>query len=273
MKNEELAQHACHVRKNIVKMLTEAGSGHPGGSLSVTDILQVLYFETMHVDPKDPKKADRDRFVLSKGHCAPALYATLVEKGYFPEEELWHLRKCGAMLQGHPDMKHTPGIDMSTGSLGQGLSCANGMALTAKLDKKDWRVYVVCGDGEIQEGMIWEAAMSAAHYKLDNLTVFVDHNGLQIDGPNNEVGRRLIRLTKNSRAFGWNVLSINGHDYDEIRSALTLAQHTKGRPTVIIAETVKGKGVSFMENQVGWHGKAPSKEECAEALKELGGEA
>mgnify|MGYP000011124113 FL=1 len=272
MKNEELAQHACHVRKNIVKMLTEAGSGHPGGSLSVTDILQVLYFETMHVDPKDPKKADRDRFVLSKGHCAPALYATLVEKGYFPEEELWHLRKCGAMLQGHPDMKHTPGIDMSTGSLGQGLSCANGMALTAKLDKKDWRVYVVCGDGEIQEGMIWEAAMSAAHYKLDNLTVFVDHNGLQIDGPNNEV-MMVNPIDEKFRAFGWNVLSINGHDYDEIRSALTLAQHTKGRPTVIIAETVKGKGVSFMENQVGWHGKAPSKEECAEALKELGGEA
>ena len=269
MKNEELAQHAIHVRQNIVKMLTKAGSGHPGGSLSIADILQVLYFETMHVDPKNPKKADRDRFVLSKGHCAPALYATLVEKGYFPEDELWKLRKCDAMLQGHPDMKHTPGVDMSTGSLGQGLSCANGMALTAKLDKADWRVYALCGDGEIQEGMIWEAAMSAAHYKLDNLTVFVDHNGLQIDGANDEV-MTVNPIDEKFRAFGWNVLSINGHDFDQIRAAITLAQKTKGKPTVIIAETIKGKGVSFMENQVGWHGKAPSEEQCAEALKELG---
>ena len=272
MKNEELAQHACHVHKNIVKMLTEAGSGHPGGSLSITDMLQVLYFETMHIDPKNPKMADRDRFVLSEGHCAPALYGTLVERGYFPEKELWHLRKCGAMLQGHPDMKHTPGVDMSTGSLGQGLSAANGMALTAKLDHADWRVYVMCGDGEIQEGMIWEAAMSSAQYKLDNLTLFVNHNGLQIDGSNDEV-MNVNPIDAKFRAFGWNVIAIDGHDYDAIRAAITLAKETKGRPTAIIAETIKGKGVSFMENQVGWHGKAPNQEQCAQALKELGGEA
>ena len=226
----------------------------------------------MHIDPKNPKMADRDRFVLSEGHCAPALYGTLVERGYFPEEELWHLRKCGAMLQGHPDMKHTPGVDMSTGSLGQGLSAANGMALTAKLDHADWRVYVMCGDGEIQEGMIWEAAMSSAQYKLDNLTLFVNHNGLQIDGSNDEV-MNVNPIDAKFRAFGWNVIAIDGHDYDAIRAAITLAKETKGRPTAIIAETVKGKGVSFMENQVGWHGKAPNQEQCAQALKELGGEA
>ena len=272
MKNEDLAKHAAHVRRNIVKMLTVAKSGHPGGSLSVTDILQVLYFETMNVDAARPDAPDRDRFVLSKGHAAPALYATLVEKGYFPEEELWHLRQCGAMLQGHPDMKHTPGVDMSTGSLGQGLSAANGMALAAKLDKADWRVYAMCGVGEIQEGQIWEADMSSAHYQLDNLTVFIDHNKLQIDGANEDV-MSVMPIAEKFRAFGWHVLEISGHDFDAIRSALALAKNTKGRPTAIVAETVKGKGVSFMENEVGWHGKAPNGEQCAQAVKELGGEA
>mgnify|MGYP003258168235 CR=1 FL=1 len=272
MKNEDLAKHAAHVRRNIVKMLTVAKSGHPGGSLSVTDILQVLYFETMNVDAARPDAPDRDRFVLSKGHAAPALYATLAEKGYFPEEELWHLRQCGAMLQGHPDMKHTPGVDMSTGSLGQGLSAANGMALAAKLDKSARRVYAVCGDGELQEGQIWEAAMSAGHYKLDNLTVFVDHNKLQIDGTNDEV-MLVMPIAEKFRAFGWNAVEIDGHDYDAIRGALTAAKAAVGKPTVIVAETVKGKGVSFMENQVGWHGKAPNEEQCALAVRELGGEA
>ncbi|WP_101913087.1 transketolase [Megasphaera vaginalis (ex Bordigoni et al. 2020)] len=272
MINEQLAQHAAHVRTNVVKMLTEAKSGHPGGSLSIVDILQVLYFETMHIDPKNPKMADRDRFVLSKGHSAPGLYATLVERGFFPEDELWKLRKCNAMLQGHPDMKHTPGVDMSTGSLGQGLSAANGMALAAKLDKADWRVYAICGDGEIQEGQIWEAAMSSAHYQLDNLTVFIDHNKLQIDGANEDV-MSVMPIAEKFRAFGWHVLEISGHDFDAIRSALALAKNTKGRPTAIVAETVKGKGVSFMENEVGWHGKAPNGEQCAQAVKELGGEA
>ncbi|BEU86717.1 transketolase [Selenomonas sp. TAMA-11512] len=268
MENKELAKTANHIRQNIIKMLAEAGSGHPGGSLSCTDILTVLYFDEMRIDPKDPKKASRDRFVLSKGHAAPALYATLAERGYFPEEELWKLRKTSQMLQGHPDMKHTPGVDMSTGSLGQGLSAANGMALAAKLDGTDVRVYAVAGDGEIQEGQIWEAAMSAAHYKLDNVTLFVDHNGLQIDGSNDEV------MTVNSipdkfRAFGWNVLEINGHDIAAIKEALKAAKTVKGKPTAIVCETVKGKGVSFMENLVGWHGKAPSKEQCEEAIKEL----
>lgn len=272
MTNEELAMRATAVRRNIVKMLTKAGSGHPGGSLSVTDILTVLYFDTMDVTPSEPHRADRDRFVLSKGHAAPALYAVLAEKGYFPEEELFSLRKCGAMLQGHPDMKHTPGVDMSTGSLGQGLSVANGMALAAKTDGAKWHVYAVCGDGEIQEGQIWEAAMSASHYKLDNLTLFIDHNKLQIDGANSEV-MSVMPIAEKFRAFGWNVIEIDGHNMDAIRSALMIAKTTVGKPTVIVAETVKGKGVSFMENLVGWHGKAPNEEECAAALKELGGEA
>lgn len=270
MTNEELKGKAKNIRKNIIKMLTEAKSGHPGGSLSVTDILTVLYFDEMNVDPKNPQNPDRDRFVLSKGHCAPALYATLAERGYFPEEELMKLRKTGAMLQGHPAMDHTPGVDMSTGSLGQGLSAANGMAIAGKLDKKNYRVYVACGDGEIQEGQIWEAAMSASHYKLDNLTVFVDHNGLQIDGPNNEV-MTVNPIPEKFRAFGWNVIEIDGHNIEAIKSAVEIAKTVKGRPTAIIAETVKGKGVSFMENQVGWHGKAPSPEQCEQALKDLEG--
>lgn len=270
MRTEELELRAKNVRSNIIKMVTAAGSGHPGGSLSVADILVELYFEAMKVDPKDPKKADRDRFVLSKGHSAPALYAVLAEKGYFPEEELLKLRKTGAMLQGHPDMKRIPGVDMSTGSLGQGLSAANGMAIAAKLDKADWRVYAAVGDGEIQEGQIWEAAMSAAHYKLDNLTVFVDHNGLQIDGSNDEV-MAVGPIADKFRAFGWNVIEINGHNYDELRAAVVLAKNTKGRPTAIVAETVKGKGVSFMENQVGWHGKAPNAEQSTQALNDING--
>ncbi|WP_298592154.1 transketolase [uncultured Mitsuokella sp.] len=267
----EQKKRACHMRANIIRMLTKAGSGHPSGSLSIVDILNVLYFEEMRIDPKDPKKADRDRFVLSKGHAAPALYAVLAEKGYIQESDLWQLRKTSAMLQGHPDMKHTPGVDMSTGSLGQGLSAANGMAIAAKLDKKDYRVYAIVGDGEIQEGQIWEAAMSAAHYKLDNLILFVDHNGLQIDGSNEEV-MTVSPIDAKFRAFGWNVVSICGHDYEAIRGAIAAAKSIKGKPTAIVAETIKGKGVSFMENQVGWHGKAPSEEQCEQALKELEGD-
>ena len=269
----EQEKRARHMRANIIRMLTEAGSGHPGGSLSIVDILNVLYFEEMNIDPRNPKKEDRDRFVLSKGHAAPGFYAALAERGYFPEAELWQLRKTGAMLQGHPDMKHIPGVDMSTGSLGQGLSAANGMAIAAKLDQKDYRVYAIAGDGELQEGQIWEAAMSAAHYKLDNLVLFVDHNGLQIDGANDEV-MTVSPIDAKFRAFGWNVLSICGHDYAAIRGALAAARSVKEKPTAIIAETIKGKGVSFMENQVGWHGTAPSREQCEQALKELeGGEA
>ena len=240
MDSKELSRHAAHVRQDIVKMVTLAQSGHPGGSLSIVDMLQVLYFDVMRIDPKRPHWPDRDRFVLSKGHTVPALYATLAERGFFPEDELWHLRQCGAMLQGNPDMNTTPGIDMTTGSLGQGLSAANGMAM-------------------------------AAQYKLDNLTLFIDHNGLQIDGSNEDV-MDVMPIADKFRAFRWNVLEIDGHDYDAIGAALHQAQAAKGKPTVIIAQTVKGKGVSFMENAVSWHGKAPTKEECERALRELGGE-
>lgn len=270
MNIEELSNLAKKIRIDIVKMITEAKSGHPGGSLSIVDILTTLYFEEMNIDPANPKWEKRDRFVLSKGHAAPALYAVLAHRGYFPQDILMQLRKCGSILQGHPDMKKTPGVDMSTGSLGQGLSAANGMALAAKLDKADWRVYSIVGDGEIQEGQIWEAAMTAAHYKLDNLTLFVDHNGLQIDGTNEEV-MNVMSVEEKFRAFGWNVLKINGHSFEQIKAALVLAKSVKGKPTAIIAETQKGKGVSFMEDKVGWHGKAPTKEECAQAVKELGG--
>ncbi|MBP2629925.1 MAG: Transketolase protein [Firmicutes bacterium] len=268
MNKIQLGNIAQNIRVNIVKMLAEAGSGHPGGSLSMVDILTVLYFDKMNVNVDDPKWKERDRFVLSKGHGAPGLYAVLAEKGFFPKEELLKLRKCDAMLQGHPDMKGTPGVDMSTGSLGQGLSVANGMALAGKLDQKDYRVYAIVGDGEIQEGQIWEAAMSSAHYHLDNLTVFVDHNGLQIDGSNDEV-MTVNPIPDKFRSFGWNVIEIDGHDYEQISAAVAMAQTIKGRPTAIIAETVKGKGVSFMENQVGWHGKAPSVEQRDQAVKEL----
>lgn len=268
MEINELKKTAQSIRINIVKMLAEAKSGHPGGSLSMTDILTVLYFDQMKIDVKDPKSKDRDRLVLSKGHGAPGLYATLAQRGFFPQSELMSLRKCGAMLQGHPDMKNTPGVDMSTGSLGQGLSAANGMALAGKLDKAAYRVYAIVGDGEIQEGQFWEAAMSSAHYKLDNVTLFVDHNGLQIDGSNDEV-MGVNPIPEKLRAFGWQVLEIDGHDHQQIQAAIVFAKKVKGRPVAIVAETVKGKGVSFMENQVGWHGKAPNAEQCAQAVEEL----
>lgn len=271
MKNyEELKSIAKSLRINIIKMLEKSQSGHPGGSLSACEILTALYFKEMNIDPKNPHWEDRDRFVLSKGHAAPVLYAALAERGYFPKEELNSLRKINSMLQGHPDMKGTPGVDMTTGSLGQGLSAASGMALAGKIDKKDYRVYALVGDGEVQEGIIWEAAMSAAHYKLDNLTVLMDHNGLQIDGKNEDV-MNIEPIDEKFKSFGWHVIKIDGHNFEEIFAALEEAKNTKGKPTMIIASTVKGKGVSFMENQAGWHGKAPSSEQAQQALEELGG--
>lgn len=253
------------VRRHIVAMITAAKSGHPGGSLSAADILVTLYFAELKVDPRNPAAPDRDRFVLSKGHAAPVLYATLAEKGYFPVEELSTLRKLDSRMQGHPDMKGIPGVDMSTGSLGQGLSAANGMALAGRLDGRDYRVYALLGDGELEEGQVWEAAMFASHYKLDNLTAFVDNNGLQIDGAICEVMSPLPIADK-WRAFGWNVLAVDGHDPDAIYQAVQAAKTVKGKPTVIIAKTVKGKGVGCMENVADWHGKAPSAEECASFL-------
>ncbi|MBZ4664131.1 MAG: transketolase [Caloramator sp.] len=266
----KLKEIAVEVRKNIIKMLTESQSGHPGGSLSAVEILTSLYFSEMKVDPNNPKWEDRDRFILSKGHAAPVLYAVLAEKGFFDKSELMTLRKIDSNLQGHPSIKNTPGVDMSTGSLGQGLSVANGMALAGKLDNKDYRVYILLGDGELEEGQVWEAAMTAAHYKLDNVTAFVDFNGLQIDGPCTQV-MNVTPIADKFRAFGWNVIEIDGHDYNQIFDAIDKAKSTKGMPTMIVAKTVKGKGVSFMENQVGWHGTAPSKEQCEQALQELGG--
>ena len=264
----ELKKQAKEVRKGIVTAVHSAKSGHPGGSLSVADILTYLYFEEMNIDPQNPKKADRDRLVLSKGHIAPALYSVLSHRGYFPTSDLTTLRHTGSYLQGHPDMKHIPGVDMSSGSLGQGLSAAVGMALNAKLDNSDYRVYAVCGDGEIQEGQIWEAAMFAASRKLDNLTVFVDNNNLQIDGPIDQVCSP-YPIDEKFAAFGFHVINIDGHNFDEIEAAVNEAKATKGQPTAIIAKTVKGKGVSFMENQCGWHGKAPNDEEFEQALKDL----
>ncbi len=259
---------ATKARKGAIIGTFNAKSGHPGGSLSAADIFTYLYFKEMNVDPKNPQWADRDRFVLSKGHCCPSLYAVLALKGFFPMEELEKLRHVGAMLQGHPDMKGTPGIDMSTGSLGQGISAACGMALCAKIDNKDFRVYTVLGDGECEEGQVWEAAMFAAHKGLDNLVVFVDCNGLQIDGSTQQVGG-VEPLDKKFESFGFNVHNIDGHNFDEIEAALNNARETKGMPTAIIAKTVKGKGVSFMENQVGWHGKATNAEEFEIAIAEL----
>lgn len=266
----ELKSTACTIRKDIVTMLTESASGHPGGSLSAADILTALYFGEMNIDPKNPKMEDRDRFVLSKGHGAPVLYATLAEKGFFDKKELMTLRKINSNLQGHPNMNDTPGVDMSTGSLGQGLSAANGMALAGKLDGKDYRVYAYLGDGELQEGQVWEAAMTSAHYKLDNLTAFVDFNGLQIDGNTKDV-MNVNPIADKFEAFGWHVISIDGHSFEEIFKAIDEAKNTKDKPTMIVAKTIKGKGVSFMENQAGWHGSAPSKEQCNIALNELGG--
>ena len=251
-------------------MLTESCSGHPGGSLSAADILTTLFFGEMNIDPKNPKDADRDRFVLSKGHAAPVLYSVLARRGYFPVEELSTLRKIGSRLQGHPSMKCLPGIDMSTGSLGQGISVAVGMSLAGKIDNKDYRVYALLGDGELEEGQVWEAAMSAAHYKLDNLTAFIDFNGLQIDGDITKV-MSPCPIDKKFEAFGWNVLVIDGHDIDEILNAIEKAKNCKGKPTVVICNTIKGKGVSFMENQASWHGTAPNKEQCKQALAEIGG--
>ncbi|MFA5880730.1 MAG: transketolase [Eubacteriales bacterium] len=268
---QDLAVKACKIRQDIIRMLGESKSGHPGGSLSAADIVTTLYFHEMNVDPKNPKNPERDRFVLSKGHAAPVLYAALAEKGFFPVEELMTLRKLNSRLQGHPSMKHLPGVEMSTGSLGQGLSAANGMALAGKLDGRSYRVYVLLGDGEIQEGQVWEAAMAGAHYKLDNVVAFLDHNGLQIDGPISEI-MSPEPVADKWRAFGWHVEEIDGHDFRQIIQALAKAKQVKGKPTMIVAKTVKGKGVSFMENQVGWHGNAPSAEQTAQALNELGGD-
>ena len=268
MTNLELQKMAVEVRKGIIEGVHSAKAGHPGGSLSAADIFTYLYFEEMNVDPKDPKNEDRDRFVLSKGHTAPGLYSALANKGYFPVEDLLTLRHVGSYLQGHPDMKHIPGVDMSSGSLGQGLSCAVGMALAGKLKNKDYRVYALAGDGEIQEGQIWEAAMFAGARKLDNLVVIVDNNNLQIDGTVEEVCSR-YPIDKKFEAFNFHTINIDGNDFDEIRKALEEAKATKGMPTAIIAHTVKGKGVSFMENQVGWHGKAPNDEEYAIAMEDL----
>ena len=264
----EVNRRANAIRRHILTMITEAKSGHPGGSLSAADILAVLYFAEMKVDANRPDDPERDRFVLSKGHAAPVLYAALAEKGFFPSSELRGLRKINSMLQGHPDMKGTPGVDMSTGSLGQGISAACGMALAAKIDGKGHRIFALLGDGELEEGQVWEAAMFAAHYKLDNLTAFVDFNGLQIDGPVTEVMSPLPVPDK-WRAFNWNVIEIDGHDYEAIFDAIQCAKTVQGRPTVIVASTIKGKGVPKMENVVDWHGKAPSREECDSFLQDL----
>jgi len=268
VKKQELAGIARQVRVDILDQVHAAKSGHPGGSLSIADVLTYLYFCEMNVDPKQPKAPLRDRFVLSKGHTAPALYAVLAERGFFPREDLLTLRKIDSYLQGHPDMKGTPGVDMSTGSLGLGISAACGMALAAKLDGLDYRTYTVVGDGESEEGQVWEACMFAAHYHLDNLCVMVDWNGLQIDGPVAEV-MNPTPFDEKLRAFGFHVIIINGHDFDEIAAALTEARAVKGKPTAIILKTVKGKGVSFMENQAGWHGSAPNDEQYERAIREL----
>ena len=265
---KELKKYSTILRKHIIEQVFSSQSGHPGGSLSCADILTVLYFKEMRVDPKNPKWEDRDRFVLSKGHCSPALYAALAEKGFFPKEELVKFRNIESFLEGHPSMKYVPGVDMSTGSLGQGISTAVGMAIAGKLDNKDYNVYAILGDGEIQEGQVWEALMSAAHYKLDNLIAFLDHNGLQIDGKISEV-MSSEPVDEKIKAFGWNVIVIDGHDFSQIIEAIDEAKKTKGKPTMIIAETVKGKGVSFMENQAGWHGSAPNKEQRDIAIAEL----
>ncbi len=264
----ELKKAACNVRLWTIEGVYNAKSGHPGGSLSAADIITYLYFKEMNVDPKNPKDPGRDRFVLSKGHCCPALYAALALKGFFPTEEIKSLRHIGAMLQGHPDMKHTPGVDMSSGSLGQGVSAACGMALAGKYDGADYRVYALLGDGECEEGQVWEAAMFASHNKLDNLCIIVDLNGLQIDGHVNDVAG-LEPLDTKFEAFGFEVIKIDGNDFEQIESALEKAKTVKGKPTAIIAATIKGKGVSYMENQVGWHGKAPNTEEYEQAMAEL----
>ncbi|MHC1684272.1 MAG: transketolase [Clostridiaceae bacterium] len=270
MNKDILVSVSKEIRKNIIGMIFEAKSGHPGGSLSCADIITYLYFEKMNVDENNPKKDDRDRFVLSKGHAAPALYATLAEKGFFEKKHLKNLRKVGALLQGHPDAKNIPGVDVSTGSLGQGISNAVGMALGLKLEEKNSKVYVVLGDGELQEGLVWEAAMSAAHYKLNNLVAIVDYNRLQIDGNNEEV-MGIAPLDEKWKSFGWNVISCDGHDFEELHKAFNEADNAENTPTVIIASTIKGKGVTFMENLAGWHGQAPNEEQKDQAIAEICG--
>ncbi len=262
-------EKSCSLRREIIDTICNAGSGHPGGSLSVIDILTVLYYGVMKIDSSSPKDENRDRLVLSKGHAAPALYCVLADLGMFKKEELKTLRRPGSILQGHPDMKKTPGIDISTGSLGQGLSAANGMALAGRLDNKDYNVYAILGDGEIQEGQIWEAAMTAAHYKLNKLVAFVDFNGLQIDGSTREI-MGVEPIDDKFKAFGWNTIVIDGHNHEQIFHAVNVAKQSKDRPTAIIAKTIKGKGVSFMEDCCGWHGQAISKEQASQAMTELG---
>ena len=265
-----LEKTAAEVRVGVVKAIHNAGSGHPGGSLSAADIVTALYFSEMNVDPKNPKMEGRDKFILSKGHAGPVQYSALALKGYFPVEDFMTLRKLGSKFQGHPDMNKVPGIEMSTGSLGQGFAAAGGMAIANKLNNDPGRIYVLLGDGEIQEGIVWEAAMSAAHYKLDNMVGILDYNGLQIDGRNEDV-MTVAPVADKFRVFGWNVLEINGHDFEEILDAFAKARECKGKPTMIVAKTVKGKGVSFMEDNAGWHGKAPNDEETEQAVAELGG--
>lgn len=269
MDKNALLKMAVEVRKGIINGVHSAKAGHPGGSLSAADIFTYLYFEELNIDPKNPKDPDRDRFVLSKGHNAPGLYSVLANRGYFPVEDLLTLRHTGSYLQGHPDMKHIPGVDMSSGSLGQGLSAAVGMALAGKLQKKDYRVYALCGDGEIQEGQIWEAAMFAGARKLDNLCVIVDNNNLQIDGAISDVCSP-YPIDEKFKSFNFNAININGNDFDELEKAFARARETKDMPTAIVAKTLKGRGVSFMENQVDWHGKAPNDEEYAIAMEDLG---
>ena len=269
MNKLELQKTANEIRKGIVTAVHSAKAGHPGGSLSATELFTYLYFEEMNIDPKESKKADRDRFVLSKGHTAPGLYSTLAHRGYFPVEDLKTLRHIGSYLQGHPDMKHIPGVDMSSGSLGQGISAAVGMALSAKLSNEDYRVYTLLGDGEIQEGQVWEAAMFAGHRKLDNLTVIVDNNGLQIDGKIEDVCSP-YPIDKKFEAFNFHVINVeDGNDFDQLKAAFDEAKATKGMPTAIVMKTVKGKGVSFMENNAGWHGKAPNDAEYEIAMADL----
>lgn len=268
---KSLEKTAAEIRCGIIKAIHNAGSGHPGGSLSAADIVTALYFDEMNVDPKNPKMKGRDKFILSKGHAGPVQYSALAVKGYYPMEDFMTLRKLGSKFQGHPDMHKVPGIEMSTGSLGQGISAAGGMALANKLDNNPGRIYVLLGDGEIQEGIVWEALMSAAHYKLDNMVAILDHNGLQIDGKNEDV-MTVAPVVEKFQAFGWNVIQIDGHDFEQILDAFKQARACKGKPTMIVAETIKGKGVSFMENNAGWHGKAPDEEQTKQALAELGGE-
>ena len=268
MNIKELTKKAVEIRKGIIEAVYQAQSGHPGGSLSVADILTVLYFHEMNIRPEEPKWEDRDRLVLSKGHCSPALYSCLAKKGYFPVEDLKTFRKIDSYLQGHPDKNKVPGVDMTTGSLGQGLSSANGMAIAGKMDKKDYRVYCILGDGEIEEGQIWEAAMTSSKYKLDNLCVIVDNNNLQIDGTIEEV-MSPYPIDEKFRSFGFEIIKIDGHDIEEIIKAFEVAKNIKGKPTCVIAKTIKGKGISYMENQVGWHGKAPNEEQYKEAITEL----